>query len=81
MLHETAPTCSSLIGLRRDTCALAAFSVDTARRRHARIWAYESLPWGMTRLAAGPPPLGGALVTGLNFLLFRSQARIFWGVG
>ena len=73
VLHEVAPTWAGRLALRHDTCALAAFSLSLAQKRATRIWGDSSLPYDCVRLAAVPAPLGGALVLGTSFLLYRAQ--------
>ncbi len=73
LLHEVAPTWAGRLALRHDTCALAAFSVSLAQQRATRIWGDDALPYDCARLEAVPAPLGGALVLGASFLLYRAQ--------
>ena len=73
VLHEVAPTWAGRLALRHDTCALAAFSLSLAQKRATRIWGDAALPYDCSRLVAVPAPLGGALVLGTSFLLYRAQ--------
>jgi cleavage and polyadenylation specificity factor subunit 1 len=73
VLHEVSPTWAGRLALRHDTCALAAFSLSLGQKRATRIWGDSSLPYDCSRLAAVPAPLGGALVLGTSFLLYRGQ--------
>ena len=73
VLHEVAPTWAGRLALRHDTCALAAFSLSLAQKRATRIWGDASLPYDCSRLVAVPGPLGGALIMGTSFLLYRAQ--------
>lgn len=73
VLHEVAPTWAGRLALRHDTCALAAFSLSLAQKRATRIWGDAALPYDCSRLVAVPAPLGGALVMGTSFLLYRAQ--------
>jgi cleavage and polyadenylation specificity factor subunit 1 len=74
LLHEAEPTWAGRLALRRDSCALAAFSISLAARRATRIWADEGLPSECSRCVAVPSPAGGALVLASGWLLYRCGA-------
>ena len=74
LLHEAGdPSWGGALRLKKDTCALAALSLDLGRRAHPRIWAAAGLPCDAWALS--PAPCGGALVLCLNMVLYYSQAR------
>lgn len=73
VLHEPAPTWAGAARERRDTCALAALSLNVQARRHTRLWAAAGLPADALRLEASPA--GGALVLCQSLVLYYTQAR------
>ncbi len=68
------PTWAGLYAERRDTCTLAALSLDVAGRRQPRIWGAAGLPSDSHALAAAPG--SGALVLAHNLLLYHTQVHL-----
>ena len=73
ILHETSPTWAARLGLRRDTMALCALSLNVDKKKTTAVWTRVKLPHSAYRLVPCLPPLGGALVLSQNFLLHESQ--------
>lgn len=58
----------------RDTCALAAMSINMRKKRQPVIWSVPNLPSDCSRAMA--VPRGGVLVLSQNLLLYYAQV---WG--
>lgn len=72
VLHESGLTWAGRLATKRDTTALAAFSISLSTRRATRIWGEEALPFDCGRVEGVPLPLCGALILGASFALYRS---------
>jgi len=55
----------------RDTCALAALSINLRKKRHPAIWSVHQLPSDSSKVMA--VPRGGVLVLSQNLLLYYAQ--------
>ena len=71
ILHEAPPTWAGRYRAARDTCKLAALSINVRRRRHPVIWSHDGLPSDCRAVVAAPR--GGALVLAQNLLLYFAQ--------
>ena len=57
----------------RDSCAVAALSLNLSRQHHPCIWSRGLLPHDAFKLVAVPEPIGGAVVVCPHVLLHVSQ--------
>jgi cleavage and polyadenylation specificity factor subunit 1 len=76
VLHEAEPTWVGRYRDRRDTCCLAALSVNAVQKRHPKLWGATELPSDAHSLLAAP--VGGALVLCHNVVLYHSQGQVCW---
>lgn len=60
--------------MRKETCVLTALQLNIAQRVQPVIWTVERLPHNSLQLVAVPEPLGGALVIGVNSLMYFNQS-------
>eukprot|EP00775_Hariotina_reticulata_P005379 gene5379-5614_t len=71
LLYEATPTWGARLRDSRDTCALAALSINLRKKRHPTIWSVHQLPSDSSRVMA--VPRGGVLVLSQNLLLYYAQ--------
>lgn len=68
------------IAVRLDTCSMVAVSLNTQQRVHPVIWSLNSLPFDCWQLLPVPKPLGGAIIVGVNAVIYVNQSVPPYGV-
>lgn len=73
-LYEGDPSWAGNVKEKKDTCCLAALSVNLSDKRHPKIWEAQELPCDAYKLSATPD--GGVLVfTGTSVLYYNQSQR------
>lgn len=73
-LYEGDPSWAGSIKEKKDTCCLAALSINISEKRHPKIWEAMQLPCDAYKLDATPD--GGALVfTGTSVLYYNQSQK------
>lgn len=72
LLYEATPTWPGRLREARDTCCIAALSINLRRRRQPVIWSVQDLPSDCSGVLA--VPRGGVLVCSQNLLLYYAQS-------
>lgn len=82
ILHEPVPTWSGRIAVRRDTCVLTAISLKLDEKvRGVLVWSRINIPHDSHTILPLPSPYGGAVVLGVNRILYLSSQNVVFGVG
>lgn len=77
ILHTTNPTWPGRYAMAKDGLCLTAISVNLDKQTHNVIWSRERLPSDSRRIVALPKPIGGALLFGVNCLVYIDQALTY----
>ncbi|MEW5299110.1 MAG: hypothetical protein WDW36_002156 [Sanguina aurantia] len=72
LLHEPDPTWAARYRERKDTCAIAAVSINLRRKRHTLLWTARGLPSDCHKLLAVPGK-PGVLVLSQSLIMYYSQ--------
>jgi cleavage and polyadenylation specificity factor subunit 1 len=72
---------AALLHERKDRLSYMVFTLDLRQRASTTILAVSGLPYDLFKVIALPPPIGGALLVGLNELIHIDQSGKANGVG
>lgn len=73
-LYESEPSWAGNVREKKDTCSLAALSINLSEKRHPKVWEALELPFDAYKLVATPD--GGALVfTGTSVLYYNQNQK------
>ncbi|KAH8813165.1 CPSF A subunit region-domain-containing protein [Xylogone sp. PMI_703] len=81
ILSSTLSPSSSLLFERKDHLTYMVFTLDLHQRASTTILSVTNLPYDLYRVIPLPPPVGGALLVGINELIHVDQAGKANGVG
>ncbi|CAI5448422.1 unnamed protein product [Caenorhabditis angaria] len=73
-LYEPLQTTPGRACVRYDTMCIMGVSVNIVDRQFAVVWQTSNLPMDCNTLLAVPKPLGGAMVFGMNTMVYLNQA-------
>ncbi|MFH4978963.1 hypothetical protein AB6A40_005672 [Gnathostoma spinigerum] len=73
-LYEPVQTTVGRASIRYDTICILGVSFNVKEQVHASVWQLGNLPMDLSQLTAIPRPIGGALLIGVNELVYLNQS-------
>ncbi|KAI0216603.1 Cleavage and polyadenylation specificity factor subunit 1 [Lamellibrachia satsuma] len=80
ILYEPLPTWAGRIAVRKDSCSIAAISLNILQRVHPIIWSLSGLPFDSLQAFPVMKPIGGVLLFAVNSLMYLNQSLPPYGV-
>ncbi|XP_067935054.1 cleavage and polyadenylation specificity factor subunit 1-like [Watersipora subatra] len=74
ILYEPIKTWAGRLPVRRDTCKIAAISLNLLEKVHPVIWSLDNLPFDCQKSLAIPKPIGGVLVLAATSVIYLNQS-------
>lgn len=77
ILYEPSLTWTGQYKPNKNSCCLIALSLNLSQQSHTVIWTTDLIPYDCHRLISLSEPSGGAIVWGVNHLLYFNQNSRF----